>query len=426
MKKWLKRLAKIVGYLVLTFVISLTIWLENSTVIRTEGGVYQRIRLPIAFSEEAIGWDARLSIVADEPKLARLQGPVVSTSGNGQLMAEWYCIDQSYARAISPVNTLSISCAGETSAYRFRIEKPLLGASSIKTDAPIAVTSDLEGNLPYFKAWAQDVGALNEDGRWAFGTGHVVIIGDMLDRGRYIHELLWFIYDLEQQAEAAGGGLHILIGNHEQYAFDYIFNRNDVEHLWAIEQLMRYDEAFSHKTILGSWLRAKPIALKINNILFVHGGFSEKLMAANLSLDELNALHLQSVTAGVNKEEKDLLYGLSSPTRYRGYVYDRPEYPLATDALIDQTLSRFDAEYIVTGHNPAEKIEGRYSDRVFVTDVKGGPKEALTFKGGKPEIVKLSQQKLEFADPAMQARSFSILNTKDWAAFLGVFALAFR
>jgi|GEM_PF-6793099 len=424
MKTWFKRLAKFAGYLSLTFVVGFMVWLENSRVVRTEGGVYQAVLLPISGGD--ITWNAKLSIVADEPKLARLQGPVVSTAADGLLLAEWYCVDRTYSQSLAPTETLSISCAGDTTTYSFKSTQTAVTPSTLTTSSNIAITSDLEGNLPYFKAWGLDVGALDTDGKWTFGTGHVVIIGDMFDRGRYIHELLWFLYDLEQQAEAAGGGLHITIGNHEQYAFEYLFDRNDIEHLWAIEQIMNYQEAFSQKTILGAWIRSKPIAIKINDVLFTHGGFSEKTLAAGLTLDQLNTLHLKSVTAGVNKEEKDLLYGPSSPTQYRGYVRDGHEYTKATDALIDQTLTHYDASFVVTGHNSVNKIEGRYNNRVYVTDVKDGPKEALMFVEGKPQIVPLSLQKMAFSDNALQMRSFSILNMKDWAAFLGVFALAFR
>ena len=42
---------------------------------------------------------------------------------------------------------------------------------------------------------------IDEQGDWAFGTGHFVITGDIFDRGDKVTEILWFIYELEQQAE---------------------------------------------------------------------------------------------------------------------------------------------------------------------------------------------------------------------------------
>ena len=53
---------------------------------------------------------------------------------------------------------------------------------------------------------------------WARLTPHVPLphqVGDQLDRGDNEIEILYFLERLQQEAEAAGGALHVLTGNHE-------------------------------------------------------------------------------------------------------------------------------------------------------------------------------------------------------------------
>ena len=50
---------------------------------------------------------------------------------------------------------------------------------------------------------------------WTFGNGHLVLVGDFVDRGFSTTQVLWFIYKLEQEAEKQGGYVHYILGNHE-------------------------------------------------------------------------------------------------------------------------------------------------------------------------------------------------------------------
>lgn len=56
---------------------------------------------------------------------------------------------------------------------------------------------------------------VDDELRWSFGSGHLAILGDVFDRGPNQTKLLWLIYELEAEAQRAGGGVHLAIGNHE-------------------------------------------------------------------------------------------------------------------------------------------------------------------------------------------------------------------
>jgi len=62
----------------------------------------------------------------------------------------------------------------------------------------------------------QGNGVIDARLHWIYGDGQVVLVGDMVDRGRNVLPLLWLVYRIEAEAKAAGGALHDVLRNHEQ------------------------------------------------------------------------------------------------------------------------------------------------------------------------------------------------------------------
>ncbi|MDA8021004.1 MAG: metallophosphoesterase, partial [Thermoanaerobaculia bacterium] len=362
-------------------------WFGNATVVLTSGGVYDALLLPIGSDGQAIRWRANFSVVADNPDLESLQGPVIWFTSDGY-RASWVCGSEVLETVVpSPSETLDIECKGR--AHRFALHNAAPNPANESTSSPnhetdgeavpqpssghpplvepatkpeptpqrIAVTSDLEGNVAFFESWAADLGILGADGRWAYGDGQIAILGDVVDRGRHVFDLLWRLYHLEAEAKRAGGRVHLLLGNHEQYAFQARIKSVETEHRWAIEQIVPYAEAFAPDTVLGRWLRSKPIILKIDRTLFLHGGSSPRVLDSGLTIEEVNALHQKSLIPGqVTGEEYELLHGPHSPTQYRGYVRGGDHYPEADLEFIRRTRETFDVDQIVVGHSKVDEL----------------------------------------------------------------------
>src|SRR4249920_2247602 len=50
---------------------------------------------------------------------------------------------------------------------------------------------------------------------WRGGASHLVSLGDLIDRGPGSRQVLDLLMRLEQEAQKAGGAVHVLLGNHE-------------------------------------------------------------------------------------------------------------------------------------------------------------------------------------------------------------------
>src|SRR5438874_3767401 len=79
----------------------------------------------------------------------------------------------------------------------------------------VLAISDIEGNFYALKSILQANHVINNKYDWTYGTNHLVIPGDLIDRGGNVIPCLWLIYKLAIQAKESGGMVHYLLGNHE-------------------------------------------------------------------------------------------------------------------------------------------------------------------------------------------------------------------
>ncbi len=101
-------------------------------------------------------------------------------------------------------------------------------------------------------------GIIDEDFNWTYGDGHLIISGDLFDRGYHITECMWLLYKLESEAEAQGGKLHLIIGNHEMFNMTDDWRYVEVKYFNDAHLMgKRMSELYDSDTELGRWLRTK-------------------------------------------------------------------------------------------------------------------------------------------------------------------------
>lgn len=262
----------------------------------------------------------------------------------------------------------------------------------------VAALSDLHGQYDIMITLLTNNGIIDQQGHWSFGNGHFVITGDIFDRGDKVTEILWFIHKLEQQAEQAGGKLHLLLGNHEVMVLN-----GDLRYLHpkyqTVEKLLEqpFEQLFGTDTVLGRWLRSKSVLVKVNDMLFAHGGFHPDLAKQKRTLQEINQTFKQNLVksslASPRRGWAKYLHKTNGPIWYRGYFKESG----ATGAEVDLLLNHFDVAHLVVGHTSMKTIETRYQGKVIAIDSsikRGQYGEILLVNGNKKWRGSLSGKRL--------------------------------
>lgn len=229
----------------------------------------------------------------------------------------------------------------------------------------ILAVSDLEGNHQTFLAFLKGNGVVNDEGDWIWGDGHLVLNGDIVDRGDQVTELLWFIRRLERQARGAGGRVHYVLGNHESMVLAGDLRYIHPNYRFSTDRIgLTYDELHGPKSELGRWLRNHNSVVRVGPLLFVHAGYSPELDRLGLDLKEIN----ETIRVGLgppawpSAARADLRTGLiwhqQGPHWYRGYFPQHAERwgGRPDDDALEAILTRHGAEHIVVGHTVVDEV----------------------------------------------------------------------
>jgi hypothetical protein len=237
------------------------------------------------------------------------------------------------------------------------------------TPARMLVLSDIEGNFLALKTMLLGAKVIDEKFNWTFGNGHLVLLGDFFDRGLSVTECLWLLYKLDAEAEAAGGKLHFILGNHEilnlQGNTTYV-RRKYLKNAELIGE--PYKRWYDQQTELGRWLRSKNAVEKIGEYVFCHGGISPELARTRLGLAEINRLVRQNLgleyDAVVGDDAKSIFDLKTGIFWYRGAAKN-----LATPEEITAVLQYAGAKRMVVGHTLQPDLTVLYNGRVICIDL---------------------------------------------------------
>lgn len=294
-------------------------------------------------------------------------GPYVQESEKGR-SAVWIHKGNVHIENDIPKTTQSIHYKNITAilqAGNSKEEKTI----EYKGVSKIAAISDIHGQYDTFITLLKNNNIVTQEGAWNFGQGHLVVAGDIFDRGPQVTEVLWFLYNLEKQAEEQGGKLHVLLGNHDVMVLNGNLRSVHPKYTEIATILDKpFHSLFTNETVLGNWLRTRPVVIKINSMLFTHGGLHPDIVTKNLSLQEINKeFKKQLIEHELPEGRTELgtyLHRGDGPIYYRGYFQGER----ATDAQIDLLLQHFNASNIIVGHTTHRHIETRYNGKVVVID----------------------------------------------------------
>src|SRR6185503_525857 len=295
----------------------------------------------------------------------------------------------------------------------------------------VIAIGDVHGAYDRFVEILKRAGVVDADLHWAAGTAHVVQLGDVVDRGDDSRKALDLLRRLEREAGAAKGRLHLLLGNHEiarmlgdlrltapgEYtAFitadsealrDKVVKAmkpaTDEERTQLIQQLplgsLEMRQAFGRDGDYGKWLRELPTVVKIDGLLFVHGGISPAV--APLGCAAINEQVRRDLTDDLDKTLAAPLATLTArvdgPLWYRGLAQE----PDSFAPQVEDILTKVAARAIVIGHTVTAtgRITTRFGGRVVQIDTgmqpayaQGGRASALEIADGEATAIYLDRR----------------------------------
>jgi hypothetical protein len=242
----------------------------------------------------------------------------------------------------------------------------------------VVVFGDVHGAFDALAAMLQQSGVVDASLDWAGGTTHLVSLGDLLDRGDDSRRVMDLLMKLETQAAAAGGRVHLVLGNHEvmNLTGDLRYVAPGEFAAFAASGAVEADTsqprgfaahraAFAPGGRYGAWLRDKPAVVVIGDTAFVHGGLTPVVgdgatLNARVHALLANAVDDEALVA-------DAAFGETGPFWYRGSA--RCHVLLESDTL-DGALEALNVRRVVVGHTPTEsrRVESRFDGRVLMVD----------------------------------------------------------
>lgn len=260
----------------------------------------------------------------------------------------------------------------------------------------VVAVGDVHGAYDRLLEILRTAGVVDDKGRWTGGRTHLVQLGDVLDRGGDSLKVLTFLRQLATEATAAGGRVHTLIGNHEVMRilgdFRFVspgeyaaFATSGSEALRARyiasfpeDQRSRIAQdtplgfvelvlAFGADKDFGAYLRSLDAVVRINGVVFVHGGISPAV--ASMRCDAINDTVRRELGPDFATTRKAPLQSLvareDGPLWYRGLALEPESFAPDVDTILASQAARA----IVVGHTAQPgRIAVRFGGRVFVTD----------------------------------------------------------
>lgn len=275
----------------------------------------------------------------------------------------------------------------DSTSFEFSISKDFkTPESTYKDNNSILAISDIESGFKTFRDFLINSKVIDKNLNWTFGAGHLVLVGDFVDRGFSTTQVLWFIYKLEKEAEKQGGFVHFILGNHELKNIQGNYDSSSPKYFHVASILEKQQrELYDSNSFIGKWMASKNTIELINGTIFTHGGIHPDLVDYNLNIDEINEITSNNYYKPFYpKSEKTKEQFLNSThtgiSWYRGYYKDD-----LTQEDIELGLHEFNAKSIVVGHTLQSKVNRKYNGKVIGIDVKHPKDYHKNFPNSKSE-----------------------------------------
>ncbi|MDX1643962.1 MAG: metallophosphoesterase, partial [Thermoanaerobaculia bacterium] len=208
-----------------------------------------------------------------------------------------------------------------TTALLLAVGLLLVGATAVSaTPQRVLAIGDIHGEFDGLVKILKAAELLDDRLEWVGGDATLVQTGDFLDRGKDVRRVMDLLMSIQRQAADAGGEVIVLLGNHEQLNMvgelrpEYVTadicaafadensaaRRRQAYEEWVDWQkrnpffeprseetwnelyplgYFEYVDAIGPEGEYGRWLRTLPVAVKVGDAVFLHGGIGPKYVS---------------------------------------------------------------------------------------------------------------------------------------------------
>lgn len=246
--------------------------------------------------------------------------------------------------------------------------------------ARVVALGDLHADLDAALAVLRMTGLVDAEGRWSGADTVLVQTGDTTDRGPDSRAVLELLIRLSAEAEAAGGQVVSLLGNHEVMNLHGDWRYVSSADVAAFGTADARRDALAPSGALGSWLRERDVVARVGDTVYAHGGITA--VWARQGLPAINA----AASEAMRLDPRAAVLGEEGPLWFRGYLLTDPT--LACDEL-RQALDALGARRMVVGHTTQRsgRIAVRCGGALIGIDTGisahyGGNRAALELRSG--------------------------------------------
>ena len=211
------------------------------------------------------------------------------------------------------------------------------------------VIGDVHGDYDRLHLLLNKHNLISFDSKWIGDDSTLVLIGDLTDRGDKGIEVIELVMSLEKQAQAKGGNVVSLCGNHDAIFIAQASQfRGDLADRYCYE-LFEYNGGFfkeakfvSENEEMFTWMQKRPLIFKFEENLFQHADSCVFYNSMGNTIDEINEKGFELMLSGAGAF--DIFYRMTD-CRY----WDAVSEQLKT-YRIDEYMEKHNVKRIFHGH----------------------------------------------------------------------------
>lgn len=262
------------------------------------------------------------------------------------------------------VRTIALILIVSTPAWARRDWKTYPAITELPQPPVLLAVGDLHGDYDKAVKLLTGAGVIKpsparpQEVQWAAGSATLVCTGDMIDKWNQGVEVLEMMQALQASAEASGGRVVILLGNHEaEFLAASGAGKKAVEFADELRN-QKIDPAAVASGIdslgIGAWLRNRPVAAKIGDWFFCHAGNTYGITAAALESQIDTGVDADGFATPALIQPNSLLEAKLNPVPWWIMSSSVTQSTKPTSGLtrLSEYAAALGCKHIVMGHQP--------------------------------------------------------------------------